>query len=79
MKKIIKNENELLKYINALDQDEGIKIVYEKNKIIINKYNFYYNIIIKNDDMIVKKFSETKDLINFLLKIINLPIIIELF
>jgi hypothetical protein len=79
MFKKVEELNELLRYIRALDQDEGIMITNEE-KIYITKYSFDIVVVIKkveHKDYI--SFKSVEDLKKFLEEKIKFPVEISFY
>lgn len=79
MFKKVEELNELLRYIRALDQDEGIMITNEE-KIYITKYSFDIVVVIKKveyKDYI--SFKSVEDLKKFLEEKIKFPVEISFY
>lgn len=79
MFKKVEELNELLRYIRALDQDEGIMITNEE-KIYITKYSFDIVVVInkvEHKDYI--SFKSVEDLKKFLEEKIKFPVEISFY
>lgn len=79
MFKEIKSLDELLRYVKALDQDEGILIENEE-KINITRYSFNYVIILrKKTETKYKIFESVEDLRKFFENRLKFPINISFY
>lgn len=73
MEKTIKSKTQFLKYIAALDQDEGIKITSKNRTIYILRYSLNFSVIIKEENIKII-FKNEKEVYNFLRKYIDFPL-----
>ncbi len=80
MKLVLKNEKDLLKYINSLNVDEGLRIVQGDLEFIITRYDLKFYLEIRSSNRVSKFIYDNGDEVLTKLKdFLNFPLTLEFY
>ncbi|HLI45628.1 MAG TPA: hypothetical protein VKU94_00355 [Geobacterales bacterium] len=79
MKLKLRSEKDLLRYVLALNIDEGIRIPIKEGMIIITRYDSRFYLKMEGKNELEKIFNDDNELLNFIRPYISFPNEAELY